>query len=125
MSSLHDNIAYAAVTPDDRGLMPLEAAREVVRGTDIYDRGEGREIDGTQVLDADIVWAALLSLEDAAEFVREANRIKWRFHVRGRDNVAAYERYGDALVHWIETHVDGQGVLRNVPWCLLPMPARA
>ena len=120
MSYVEAAMRNARVHTDERGLMPLGAAREIVRSTDVYEKGEGRMVDGTHVLDADIVWAALLSLEDAAEMVGEATRIQWRFHVRGHDNIAPVERYGAGMLPWIESRIDSRGVLLNTPWCLKP-----
>lgn len=119
MSQLGAAMKHAAVQVDERGLMPLAEARAIVRALDVYRKGEGVAIDGAVVLASDRAWAALLSLEDAAEFVREATRIRFEFHVRGRDNVGAFERYGDGVLPWIAANVH-HGVLVNVPWCLLP-----
>lgn len=113
-------IENARIEKDKRGLMPLAAARTLVRSTTVYRKGDGEMIDGTFVLESDRVWAALLSLEDAAEFVREASRIHWAFHVRGFDNLALVERYGDGILPWIRTRIDRHGTLHNVPWCVLP-----
>ncbi len=77
-------------------------------------------IDGTFVLESDRVWAALLSLGSADEFVRHAKRIGWEFHVRGRDNVALFERWGAGVLPWIESRIDERRVLTNVPWCIVP-----
>lgn len=118
--SIESAIENARIRPDARGLMPLAEARKVVASTEIYRKGDGEMIDGTFVLESDRVWAALLSLESAEEFVREASRIKWAFHVRGRDNLAAFERFGDGIVPWLRARIDRGGVLRNVPWCVLP-----
>ncbi|HEY8075427.1 MAG TPA: hypothetical protein VIF62_14985 [Labilithrix sp.] len=110
----------AAIDPrDDRGLVPLADARRVALATSIYRKGDGEMVDGTFVLESDRVWAALLSLESADELVRHAKRIAWEFHVRGRDNVALFERWGAAVLPWIETRIE-DGVLTNVPWCLVP-----
>lgn len=105
---------------DERGLMPLAEARELLAGVTVFQRGEGRMIDGTFVLESDRVWAALLSLENAAEFVTHARGLRWQANVRGMNNLAPYERYGDGILPWIATRVDEDGVLHNVPWCVLP-----
>jgi hypothetical protein len=110
--------ARAAV--DGRGLVPLEDARRLVGATRAYRKGEGETVQGTNVLEADRVWAALLSLGDAAEFVREATRLSWEFHVRGRDNLALLERYGDGILPWLRSRLRSDGVLVNVPWCVVP-----
>jgi hypothetical protein len=105
---------------DERGLMPLAEARELLAGTTVFKQGRGRMIDGTFVLESDRVWAALLSLEDGAEFVTHATGLRWKTIVRGKENLAPYERYGDGVLPWIASRVDEDGVLHNVPWCVLP-----
>lgn len=120
MSHVESAIHDARIQPDERGLVPLEDARRLVATVDVYRKGDGEMIDGTFVLESDRVWAALLSLADADEFLREALRIRWEFHVRGHGNIAAVERYGAGVLPWIAANVDARGVLRNVPWCLLP-----
>ncbi len=105
---------------DERGLMPLPAARAAVAAADAFRKGQARTVRGTSVTDADRLWAALLSLETADELVREARRLRWEFHVRGRDNLALHQRYGDAILPWLESRLDDEGVLFNVPWCVVP-----
>jgi hypothetical protein len=111
----------ARVTPlDERGLMPLTAARGWLAGRTVYAKGDGEMIGGRFVLESDRTWAALVSLENAEEFHAYARNLRWEFHVRGRDNVSLFERYGDGVLPWIADRVDARGVLRNVPWCVLP-----
>jgi hypothetical protein len=112
----------AAMPPvrDHRGLMPLDEARTRLSGLSVYRKGEGTLVGGRFVLESDLTWAALVSLEDAEEFVGHARRLRWEFHVRGRDNLALVERYGDGILPWIADRVDRDGVLYNVPWCVLP-----
>ncbi|MFO0547311.1 MAG: hypothetical protein U0271_02925 [Polyangiaceae bacterium] len=105
---------------DERGLMPLATARALLADRSVFEKGEGRMQAGLHVLDSDLLWAALLSLEDAAEFVREASRLEWRFHPRGMENLDLFHRYGEGLVPWLATRVDARGRLVNVPWCVLP-----
>ena len=101
---------------DGRGLMPLAEARAALAGADAFVRGDADD----HVLASDRLWAALLSLEDAAELVEVASRLDWRFHPRGFDNVDLHLRYGDGIVPWLATRVDGDGTLVNVPWCVVP-----
>lgn len=103
---------------DERGLMPLDEARALVRAATEFRKGGGRMIRGSWVLDSDRLWAALMSLADADELVREASRIRWFFHPRGRDNVAPLERYGEAILPWLTTFILPNGVLIDVPWCV-------
>jgi hypothetical protein len=105
---------------DERGLMPLAKARPLVRKATEFRKGKGRMVRGSFVLDSDKLWAALLSLEDAAEFVREASRLRWFFHPRGQDNTGALERYGDAILPWLARFVRPDGCFVNVPWCVKP-----
>lgn len=118
--SLAAALRDARVRPDARGLMSLDEARARVEGTQRYERGQAREVEGTVVLDSDLLWAALLSLKDAHEFVRHARRLEWHFHVRGRDNLAPLERYGIEILPWLAARVDERGTLFDVPWCVLP-----
>jgi hypothetical protein len=105
---------------DERGLVPLADARRVVEATHVFRKGAGEMKGGTFVLESDRVWAALLSLDSAEELVRHAKRIEWEFHVRGRDNIALFERWGAGILPWIESRIDERGVLTNVPWCIVP-----
>ncbi|MDI3291477.1 hypothetical protein [Polyangium sp. 15x6] len=105
---------------DGRGLMSLSEARRLVESAEAFRKGEGRSAGGTMVFESDRVWAALLSLEDAAEFVKHGRRIRWEFQVRGRDNTALYDRYGDGILPWIESRIEAEGALANVPWCVVP-----
>lgn len=102
---------------DERGLMPLADARALVSASDEFVRGE-RAPDRAD-LAGDRLWAALLSLADGGEFVREASRLRWVDHPRGAHNIDPYLRYGDAIVPWLATFLHG-GRLSNVPWCVVP-----
>jgi hypothetical protein len=114
----------AAVDPRDaRGLMPVEAALGVVREATTFERGYERgfeSVRGVAVRPADRVWAALLSLPSAADFVREARRLEWRGSPRGMLNVAPVERFGTGILPWLADHLQPDGTLVNVPWCVLP-----
>ncbi|MEM7166204.1 MAG: hypothetical protein AAF581_12110 [Planctomycetota bacterium] len=110
----------AIVALDARSLMPLQEARDLVRASTVFAKGQSHEVDSHVVLDSDLLWAALLSLEDAAEFVREASRLRWEFHPRGHYNVAPVQRYGDEIEAWLLAHVGADGYLLNVPWCVKP-----
>jgi len=104
---------------DDRGLMPMVEARALVMGAVEFRKGGGRMVEGQWVLDSDRLWGALLSLDSAAEFVREATRIQWFFHPRDPYNLSAYERYGNDIVPWLGSFLQPDGVLVNVPWCVV------
>jgi hypothetical protein len=106
--------------PDERGLMPIACARAVLRGASAFVKGEGQDIGGEYVLASDTLWAALLSLADGAEFVEVASRLRWDFHPRGFENLDLWHRYGDAIVPWLATRLDGDGVLHDRPWCVVP-----
>lgn len=92
---------------DERGLMPLEQAR---RWTALPSFGKA---------DADAQWAALLSLDDAEEACEVALRWVWQHMPRGRDNTALVERYGAGILPFLRARVV-EGVLINVPWCVIP-----
>lgn len=91
------------------GPMPLAQARAILAGVDAFTRERGDEL-----------WAALLSLADAAELVAVASRLRWEFHPRGFHNVDLHARYGDGIVPWLATRLDDDGVLHNQPWCVVP-----
>jgi hypothetical protein len=105
---------------DERHLMPLSEARALVRGAEEFRRGEGRDLNGEWVWESDRLWAALLSLEDAEELLREVRRLRWFFHVRGQENIELVLRYGAVILPWLAEHVDEEGLLHNVPWCIAP-----
>lgn len=105
---------------DERGLMPVEEARRVLAGVSEFVRGREVLVNGRVVLDSDLLWAALLSLAGADEFVRVAIGLRWGAHIRGMDNLSAYDRYGDGILPWVRSRIGDDGVLRNVPWCVLP-----
>jgi hypothetical protein len=113
-------VAGAVAPRDERGLMPLAGARALVQAAREFRKGGGRMVGDTWVLDSDVLWAALMSLADAAEFVREATRLCWFFHPRGQDNTAPLERYGEAILPWLASFVRPDGRLVNVPWCVKP-----
>jgi hypothetical protein len=93
---------------DERGLMPLDQARKWVEGAQAFTQADG-----------DLLWAALLSLGDGDEACEVATRWAWRHVPRGRDNIALIERYGEAILPWLQSRVI-DGVLVNVPWCVVP-----
>jgi hypothetical protein len=113
-------VAGAVAPRDERGLMPLAGARALVQAAREFRKGGGRMVGDTWVLDSDVLWAALMSLANAAEFVREATRLCWFFHPRGQDNTAPLERYGEAILPWLASFVRPDGRLVNVPWCVEP-----
>jgi len=103
---------------DHRGLMPIDEARAVVKAATEFRRGRGRRVGGEIVLERDVLWAALLSLEDAREFLRQARRLVWTAEPRGPGNAALAERYGAGVLPWIGDHVDADGGLEDTPACL-------
>ena len=108
---------------DGRGLMRLADARALLAGATAFVRGDDADAAHTPggfVLTSDRLWAALLSLADGAEFVQVATRLAWEFHPRGFDNIDLHLRYGDAIVPWLASRVDGAGALHNQPWCVVP-----
>ena len=90
------------------GMTP-EQARTLLAGVRVFDRERGDEL-----------WAALLSLADAAELVDVASRLTWQHHPRGFHNTDLHARYGDGIVPWLATRLDCDGVLHNLPWCVVP-----
>lgn len=105
---------------DARGLLPSAEARRFLASVDVFRRGKAKFVGGSRVFESDRVWAALLSLDNAEEFVRHAKRMEWAFGGRGRGNTAAVERYGIGILPWIESRLRDDGVLVNVPSCVVP-----
>ncbi len=106
---------------DARGLMPLDEARAWLATRDRYAKGDFIDnVAGQAILESDRTWAALMSLLDAEEFLAQTRRLSWEFEVRGMENLAPLQRYGDAVVRWVADRVDADGTLHNRPWCLLP-----
>jgi len=69
----------------------------------VFAKGDYRSVEGQQFrpTGSDDLWFALLSLENGAEFCREALRLDWQFPLRGWDNVDAVTRYGLEALPWI------------------------
>ncbi len=104
---------------DERGLMPIGVARAILAGHPVMEKGEMDLSQGHAILASDIVWAALLSLGDAAEACAALARVDWQMPPRGMFNIDLYTRYGDDLVPWLATRLDGD-VLVDHPWCVVP-----
>ncbi len=62
---------------DGRGLLPVLEARRFLAAVDVFRRGKPRIVRGLRVFESDRVWAALLSLDNAEEFVRHAKLMAW------------------------------------------------
>lgn len=105
---------------DARGLLPLHEARRFLASVDVFRRGKPRLVHGTRVYESDRVWAALLSLENADEFVRYAKRMSWEFSGRKGDDTTVVERFGNGVLPWLESRLSDDAELTNVPACVLP-----
>ena len=105
---------------DERGLMPLAEARSCLARRRVFAKGESQQIAGKSVLEADRLWAALLSLADAPEFVRVAGRLRWDHPPRGRDNIGPVQRYGEGIIEWLEGQLDPSGRFPPNLWCAAP-----
>ncbi len=81
---------------DDRSLIPLDRARAIVEPASAFDGSDEERAR---------LWAALLSLEDAREFVQHARRLRWRAEPAAPDDIAAFERYGNAVLAWPEAAI--------------------
>lgn len=103
---------------DQRGLMPLDKARKLVATIVSFRRGKAQMINGKIYWQSDIAWAAILSLENAEEFLQEAYRIQWYFHPRGGRNTALLDRYGEGILPWLCASIRADGHFINVPWCI-------
>src|ERR1700690_915666 len=111
-----DAMSDANITAlDERGLMPLARARKHLASVSAFGPFK------TNDMKTDTTWAALVSLADAKEFVREARRLVWKDSPRGMDTVAPFERYGAAIVPWLLDAIDRKKkTFRNKPWCIAP-----
>ena len=97
-SDLDIAIANARLDPpDDRGLMPLDTANEIVKNARTFASAKDAETHE--------LWAALLSLPNAKEFVRHAKRLKWEDEPAADTVLAPHDRYGDDIFPWIEEAV--------------------
>jgi hypothetical protein len=102
----------AGVDPDARGLMPLDRARAIVADLRCLVLGQGRHIGDRWVWDRDLAWAALLSLEDAAETARAFARCKLVDGPRdAAENLALHERFGDAALTVVGALADASGII--------------
>lgn len=116
-------IAQGGFSPselDERGLVPLKIAREALSQRTSFSKGQSHQTHGRHLLTSDVLWALLLSLQDAAEFVEVASKLTWNFHPRGMNNIDLFLRYGAGIVPWLATRLNRDGVLENNPWCVLP-----
>jgi hypothetical protein len=104
---------------DERGLVPLEKARAIVRAATEFSKDEGRMVDGTHVRACQELWAALMSLSDAEEFVREASRLEWTYHPGKAHWRDPARRYGEGILPWLRSFVHDEDILVNVPWAVL------
>lgn len=119
MRHLTQAIDAAVSSPDDRGLMPLDQARRIVQAAQVYETGHPISLeDGRPSTEGARLWAALLSLEDAEEFVGHAMRIRWLEDVPGKNNTAPLFRYGDDILPWLARQVSPKGWLQNLPNCV-------
>lgn len=112
-------ISVPGLPRDARGLVPLETARGIVARFAAFAKEEGRMVDGTYVRPCEELWAALMSLADAEEFVKEAKRLEWTFHppkARWRDPAV---RYGAGILPWLRSFIHDEDILVNVPWAVL------
>jgi hypothetical protein len=116
LSDLADNFEDVPEL-DARGLLPVEKARTILAGITAENPvAEFRDARG------DELWRALLSLEDAAEFVREARRLAVRNQPRGHYNLSLFERYGAGIEPWLADRFDAAtGTLTNEPWNVMPL----
>lgn len=105
---------------DARGLLPVQEARRFLAAVDVFRRGKPRIVRGHRVFESDRIWAALLSLDNAEEFVRHAKLMAWEFSGRGRDDTTVLERYGIGILPWIESRLSDDNELVNVPSCVMP-----
>jgi hypothetical protein len=110
-------MAETGAARDDRGLLPLAEARSIVAAHPRIARGEGRwakTADGEDlwVWDLDLVWAALLSLEDAAEAAKALGALALVDPPRaGAKNAALVQRYGDAAAAIVRSLARPDGVV--------------
>lgn len=108
LASAISDASVPATALDGRGLMPLDQARAEVAAAAEVTRDN-----------LDLIWLALLSLEDGGELARAAAHLRWLMPPRGKDNRAMIERYGAGALPWLASRQE-HGVLVNHPWCVLP-----
>ena len=110
-----------AVEPrDERGLMPLATARALLKRRRVFAKGADLHVGDRHLLEADRRWAALLSLQDAAEFVSVASALRWDHPPRGRQNSAPFDRYGEGILPWLAAALGPDGRFPRLMTCGLP-----
>ncbi|MEZ4445135.1 MAG: hypothetical protein R3B72_39040 [Polyangiaceae bacterium] len=88
----------------------------------VFARGEARKIGKATVWNADLAWAALCSLEDAAERVRTLAAVDFQHPPRRLVNTAFHERYGDAILPLLDALVDDDGRVSEDAWFVGSLP---
>ena len=93
---------------DERGLLPVEVAREILRVAPATPQTRDQ---------ADGMWAAVLSLEDVSDLIDTTAHLSWERLVPGQVDRSLVDRYGEDLVDWIATRVH-DGALSESPHVL-------
>jgi cell wall assembly regulator SMI1 len=118
-------IAYAGRPTDARGLLPIDVARNILRGVKRYPGApvhEGRtpaEVKDIEV--AHDLQAALLSLDDPDEVM--GHLLRWKFKWPLYHAEAFVDRFGAAMLPWFAGHVT-DGVLEVNAWQIAPALAK-
>ncbi len=91
---------------DNRGLVPINEAREILNGYESFEGGELLTINGSTCSESDRTFAALCSLENVEEFLKTALNKPWN-HPTPMDLICALgQRYGEGLITWLESMID-------------------
>lgn len=106
---------FASEETDDRGLVPLAEARARVSAAHVFRVGAWSQKGAIHYTEGDRLWAALLSLETAAEFAAHVMRISWELPPRGwHRNTDPFDVFGDDVIALAEAATDADGDLRDV-----------
>ncbi len=106
LSTVMSYALYKKEMRDDRGLVPIEEARQTLDGFESFENGELIHFGEECCTESDRVFASLCSLDNADEFLKVIMGKPWNFPTRMDLICALAERYGEEIMPWLETMVD-------------------
>jgi hypothetical protein len=118
---LRETIARSGRSPDERGLLPLDVARELLAdatsypGAPVHEGRSPQEVEDVKTSHA--LHAALVSLESAEEALSHLTRLVWKLPLY--DATTLVERYGAAVFPWLASTVE-EGRLVCKAWGVEP-----
>lgn len=120
-NTLRQTIAFAALETDDRGLLPLTTAREILAAAEVYPGApvhEGRTPEeSADVAVSHILHAAIVSLDSGPEALTHLTRLT--FGKPLYDATTLIERYGVTMLPWLVGTTEA-GIAKTKSWELEP-----